>query len=133
LPAVTENNQQCVLLFTPKGEMHDLPLLFAQFLMKKKGVKTIMLGRNSTTEMLAYCCKHQPVTHLYFSLITNFTNHSATVYINKLSAQFPRLQIIAGGGALKDVNTTPANVLVLRSVQEVIGLQLPAVIIRPLT
>ncbi len=91
-----------------------------------------MLGRNCTAEMLAYCCRRQPVTHLYFNLITNFTNYSATAYISKLSSQFPGLQIIAGGGALRDVKTTPANVQLLHSVQEVIDLQLPVSRMTPL-
>jgi DNA-binding transcriptional MerR regulator len=124
LPPVKENNGPRVLLFTPKGEMHDLPLLFAQYVMKKKGIKTVMMGSNCTTELLKYCCEHQPVTHLYFSFITNFTNGNTGDYITKLAAAFPNLQIIGTGAALRDVEATPANVRVLRSVQEVINLDL---------
>ncbi|MEO6314712.1 MAG: MerR family transcriptional regulator [Chitinophagaceae bacterium] len=124
LPAVDCNQPQRVLLFTPKGDMHELPLLFVQYIMKKKGIQSIMLGRNSTTEMLAYCCKHQPVTHLYFHFITNFTNGDAAAYIHDLSDQFPGLQILASGPALKTLQDFPANVRVLRSPQEVIALRL---------
>jgi len=114
-----------VLLFTPRGEMHDLPLLFVQYIFKKKGVKPLMLGRNSTEEMLAYCCEHQQVTHLYFHFITNFTNEDAGVYIGQLSAQFPDKQILASGSALHGVTNLPANVRILHSPQDVIALQLP--------
>ena len=126
LPAPDKNNDQQVLLFTPKGEMHELPLLFAQYILKKKGIKTIMLGKNCPTETVEYCCQHQPVTHLYFCLITNFTNCETSVYINQLSARFASLQIIATGGALRDMKSTPGNVHILRSLQEVMDLTLPA-------
>ncbi|MEO5685278.1 MAG: MerR family transcriptional regulator [Chitinophagaceae bacterium] len=123
LPAVTENKGYRFLLFTPQGEMHEMPLLFVQYILKRRGFKSIMLGKNITADMIEYCCTHHTVTHLYFHLITNFTNGSADEYVNKLSAAFPNLQIMASGGALKGLDklNTPPNVTILHSLQEVIA------------
>ena len=125
LPAVYKGKHR-VLLFTPEKEMHDLSILFAQYSFKKKGIRTVMLGKNCSLDMLQYCCNHQPVTHLYFHFVTNFTNYDTMTYIGNLSAQFPRLQIIASGSALKDVHPLPANMQLLRSVKDLIAFELPA-------
>ncbi|MEP6728111.1 MAG: MerR family transcriptional regulator [Bacteroidota bacterium] len=126
LPFVAGNGKNRVLLFTPKGEMHDLPLLLVQYIIKKKGIKSTLLGKNITTDMIKYCCTHQHVTHLYFHFITNFTNNDAGAYVSQLAGQFPDLQIIGCGAALKDIKNTPPNVRILNCLQEVIALQMPA-------
>lgn len=123
LPAPRQDGPHRVLLFTPKGEMHDLPLLFVQYIIKKKGIRAILLGKNSTTEMVQYCCQHQAITHLYFHFITNFTNTDAVAYVSQLSALFPSLQILASGTAVNDIKELPANVRVLFSPQDVVGLK----------
>ena len=125
LPRVA-NSKAFFLLFTPTGEMHELPLLFAQYLLKRQGITSVMLGRNCSMDLVQYSCAHLPVTHLYFHFITNLTHCGAEKYIGNLSTQFPGLQIVASGGALKDVEHPPANVHVIRSLQEMIDFRLPA-------
>jgi hypothetical protein len=61
---------------------------------------------------------------LYFHLITNFTNCNPAVYIDNLAGQFPHLQIIASGPALKDIETLPANVRILYNFQEAVDFEL---------
>jgi len=124
LPRAT-NSKTLFLLFTPAKEMHDLPLLFTQYLLKRQGIKSVMLGRDCTTDLVQYSCAHLPVTHLYFHLITNFAPCRAEKYIGDLSAQFPGLQVVASGRALKDVEHPPANVHIIRSLQEMINFRLP--------
>lgn len=107
------------LLFAPEGEEHELPLLLAQYLLKKQGVKTIFFGRNASIQSLKYYCEHQPVSHLYFHLITNFTNCEAAGYIAKLSGQFPGKKIIAAGPVMKTIESSmPGNVAILHSLKE---------------
>lgn len=109
-----------VVLFTPEREMHELPLLFIQYLMKKKGIKNVLLGKNVSVETIKDYCAHQPASHLYFHLITNLTNYSAEEYIDKLSATFANKKIIASGRAVKEIKKIPANVKLLYSLQEVL-------------
>jgi hypothetical protein len=70
---VVNNGTNRFLLFTPEKEMHELPLLFIQYLIKKKGGKTILLGKNVAIETIRYYCTHQPVSRLCVHFITNFT------------------------------------------------------------
>jgi len=93
-----------VALFTPYGEMHEIPLLFMQYMLRKHGVPYIYLGSNLKTEVLRSFCgqaeaQHsaQPVTQLYFHLITNLIGCDLSEYLHRLSELFPRKEIIVSG------------------------------------
>jgi MerR family transcriptional regulator, light-induced transcriptional regulator len=122
LPSVPVNaGARRFLLFTPQGEYHEMPLLLIQYLLKKKGIKTILMGKNIATDIIKYYCDRQPVSHLYFHLITNFTNCQADLYLSKLSKLFADKQIIASGPAIKDAENIPGNVQILHSLAEVMA------------
>jgi len=123
LPAVY-NGHQKLLLFTPEGENHELPLLVIQYIMKRKGFKTILLGKNTSMDVVKLYCSQQPITHLYFHLVTNFTYPHPAEYLGKLAANFAEKKIIASGPALKNIKETPNNVSILRSFQELMSLEL---------
>ncbi len=123
LPTVVKADADRYLLFTPQGESHELSLLFVQYIIKKKGIKTILMGKNISIDIIKEYCAKQPVTHLYFHLITNFTNCNAEMYLGKLSNLFADKQIVASGPALKDIENIPSNVQILRSLKEVMELE----------
>jgi DNA-binding transcriptional MerR regulator len=122
LPALY-NGHQKLLLFTPEGENHELPLLVIQYIMKRKGFKTILLGKNISMDIVQSYCSQQPATHLCFHLVTNFTYPHPAEYLDKLSASFSEKKIIASGPALKNIKETPDNVSILRSFQELMSLE----------
>ncbi|MEP6748887.1 MAG: MerR family transcriptional regulator [Bacteroidota bacterium] len=125
LPTVT-NSQYRFVLFTPEGEGHELSLLFVQYVIKKKGIKTILLGKNVSLNTVKDYCDQQPASHLYFHLVTNFTNCNPEQYVHKLSAAFADKKIIASGPALKDIQNLPGNVHLIRSLPEVISFEFSA-------
>jgi MerR family transcriptional regulator, light-induced transcriptional regulator len=119
LPRITTDYKHRFLLFAPEGEEHEIPLLLAQYLLKKQNFKTILFGRSVSMDALKYYCTHQPVSHLYFHLITNFTNSETTVYLNMLAKQFPDKKIIAAGPLMKNITgQIPHNVEIIHSLKE---------------
>jgi MerR family transcriptional regulator, light-induced transcriptional regulator len=125
LPTVI-NSENRFILFTPEGEGHELTLLFVQYLIKKKGIKTILLGKNVSMDIVKEYCTNQPASHLYFHLVTNFTNCAPEQYLSKLSAAFADKKIIASGPAFKGVQNIPGNVELIRSLQHVISFDFSA-------
>ena len=124
LPPTPPSAIKRIVLFTPEGEEHEIPLLLAQYLLKKQRFKTILLGRNTSLATLEYYCKHQKPTHLYFHLITNLTNLEAVDYLQKIAALFPSLTIIAAGTAIRQIEVkVPNNVSICKSLQELTELQ----------
>lgn len=95
-PVYIESGQRRVLLFTPEAEFHEIPLLFMQYLLRKKGVSVIYAGHNVSEETLQTICRHQPVTQLYFHLITNLIGCELSQYLQRLSTLFPDKEIVCG-------------------------------------
>lgn len=112
-------NEETVIIFSPEGELHEIPLLVVQHILRKHGVKTVFFGSNTSIEQLAYYCRHKPVTHLYFHFITNFLIREPQKYLDCLSVKFPEKKIIGSGPALQHVHPPSANVKILGSLEEI--------------
>ncbi len=85
------------LLFLPEGELHEISLLFASYLIKTKGHKVIYLGQSTPKEDLLSVYKvHQP-EFLLTIITTSPAAEYAQEYINSLSEQFVKSQILVTG------------------------------------
>lgn len=85
------------LLFLPEGELHEISLLFASYLIKTKGHKVIYLGQSTPKEDLLSVYKvHQP-DYLLTIITTSPSAEYAQDYINSLSEQFSNSQILVTG------------------------------------
>jgi MerR family transcriptional regulator, light-induced transcriptional regulator len=120
LPAVVKKPGASFVLFTPEGEEHELSLLFAQYLLKKYGCHVTLLGKNISLTTLQYYCNRKPVTYLYFHLITNFTNQTIDQYTHQLARTFSQHTIIASGPGVQQLENMPANVIALKSLEEML-------------
>ena len=107
-----------VLLFTPKGELHEIPLLFMHYLMRKNGIHTVYLGKDVGTETLEQYCSQKQVTHLYFHLVTRLLRCQPGEYIHGLSRQFPDKRIVLSGWLGDTIRHVPSNVRILKSLAE---------------
>jgi MerR family transcriptional regulator, light-induced transcriptional regulator len=99
-----------VLLFTPVGELHEIPLLFMHYMLKKNGVPHIYLGKNVSLDMLDLVCKQHPVNQLYFHVITNLTRCDMKEYVCRLSRLFPDKEIVFSGSHTCQCEGAPPNV-----------------------
>jgi len=107
-----------VVLFTPVGEHHEIPLLFMQYLLRKNRVPHVYLGADIKLEVLDYYCRHQPASQLYFHIITNLTRLDINEYLQKLSDHFSNKEIFCSGVSLNAVDNPPGNVRILRKSEE---------------
>lgn len=123
LPDVKEGSEALTLVFAPSGEMHEIPLLVARYILKKHGVKSVYLGADISVEEVKYFCENKKVTHLYFHLITNFQFFEPVEYLDSLRKAVPGVQIIASGPVMNKVRDVPEDVKILSSLEEVTRLQ----------
>ncbi len=112
------SHEKNVLLFAPKGEHHEIPLLYMRYLMKKNGLSTVYFGKDAGLEDLHYYCRHQRVTHLYFHAVTNLLRCEPDQYIKKLTEYFPDKQIIVSGAINTALNGTYPHVRLLKTLEE---------------
>ena len=120
LPNTTSGSKELTLLFTPYGEFHEIPLLFAHWLFKKNGRRVIYLGTNTSISDISLCVEQRGVTHLYFHLITNLTGKTLNEFVEELQILFPTIKIIASGPYTKNLSLNSPNLICLKSMEEMI-------------
>lgn len=113
------NEAPTLLLFSPKGEFHELPLLFIFYLLRKNGWSVVYLGSNITKEVIKQFTENSEMKYLFLHLITNFTGWDADVYFEDLCKSFPNKQIIASGAAVHQVQRNFVNLKLLKSDKEI--------------
>lgn len=108
-----------LVLFSPQGEFHELPLLFLNYLLKKHGWGVIYLGSNVTKEVLKPFTTNKRVRYLFFHLITNFTGWDPDLYFEDLCRSFADKTIIATGTVTHQIQRSFTNVKLLKSDKEI--------------
>jgi DNA-binding transcriptional MerR regulator len=86
-----------VLLFTPKGEFHELPLLYMGYSLKKNGQTAVYFGRNVDILHIRQYCDVYPPTHLYLPMVTNLIRCDPDHYVRDLIDTFPNQQLVLSG------------------------------------
>jgi hypothetical protein len=120
LPKVHNDSSAEILLFTPTGEFHEIPLLFAHWLFKKNGKKVCYLGSNTSTEELFFCLKKRQVSHLFFHLITNLTGKTFDEYTLDMLNCFPDQKLVVSSAKFKSLTIQSPNLIVLKSLEDLI-------------
>ncbi len=112
-PGVKKDTRK-VLLFTPEGEHHEIPILFIQYLLKKSDVSHIYAGKNVSMEVLSDFCRQHPITQLHCHLVTNLLSTDLNAYLTKISLAFPDKEILFSGPQARKVDSPPPNIRILK-------------------
>jgi len=121
LSKLTATSNRKVLLFSPKGEMHELPLLFFQYYLKKHGIPTVYFGTHHDPREIRQYLKAHAATHIFFHLITYLQDCDLETYVRQLCEGFPNQMIVASGKALTGYTFTAKNLKVLKSPEEALA------------
>jgi DNA-binding transcriptional MerR regulator len=108
------------LLFLPEGELHEISLLFASYLIKSKGNKVIYLGQNTPNEdLLAVYKIHQP-DYMLTIITTSPSSEYAQEYLNSLAARFSETKILVTGYQVIGQDfVMPANVTLMNYIRDI--------------
>lgn len=94
--AIPPKSAKKILLFLPEGELHELGLLFYNFLARKAGYRTYYLGQTVPhNDLISVVEKHDP--QLLVTSITSNLNEPIEEYFKRLSNDFPSLSILISG------------------------------------
>jgi DNA-binding transcriptional MerR regulator len=104
-----------ILLFTPDGEFHEMPLLFMHYLLKKYGWQTIYLGPNIKLQHLKEVAKQDDIRYIFTHIITNFTRFEIDDYFELLCTSFPSKTIVASGASTQNATRSLVNLRLLKS------------------
>jgi len=95
-PTVNEEAKK-YMLFLPDGELHELSLLFASYLIKARENKVIYLGQTMPMNDLMMAFEVYKPDYLLTVLTSRPAEMSALEYLNKLSEKFPDTEILVSG------------------------------------
>lgn len=108
------------LLFLPEGELHEISILFASYLIKSKGHRVIYLGQSTPNDdLLAVYKIHEP-EYLVTIITTSPASEYVQDYINALSERFSKSKIIVSGYQVigQDIKL-PSNVLQMNYIRDI--------------
>jgi MerR family transcriptional regulator, light-induced transcriptional regulator len=114
-------NGKKYMLYLPEGEMHEISLLFANYIIRARYNKVVYLGQSLPFNELGFAYNvHRP--DYIFSAITSVpANHEAQLYVNKLAAQFPDSHLLLTGYQIvgQDIQM-PANGTIINNIDDLI-------------
>lgn len=108
-----------IILFAPKGEFHELPLLYLHYMLRKWGWSVLFLGKNIELPVLQQCADQHNIQYLFLHLLTNLTQMDPEVYLEQLIKLFPDKKIVASGTAVHHVQRNFVPVTLLLSDAEI--------------
>jgi len=90
-------SDKTVLLFLPEGEYHELSLLFINYMLKSKGVKTIYLGCSIPLNDVEQLVKIKKPDYLYTHLTTSGAKFNIDRFLEGLGKRIPDTRVIISG------------------------------------
>ena len=109
------------MLFLPSGELHELSLLFSNFLLRTRRQRVIYLGQNLPfKDAEAVYAVHKP--DYIFTVITASPGpDEVQAYINSLATSFPQAMILVSGYQVVSQDIlAPGNVVIIRKIQDLV-------------
>jgi DNA-binding transcriptional MerR regulator len=116
----TKTEGKKFLLFLPEGELHEISLLFAAYMIKSKGHRVIYLGQNTPNQDLQSVQKlHQP-DFLLTIITTSPSSEYVPDYIQGISEQFSTSRIfVTGYQVIGQDLILPSNVQQLNYIRDI--------------
>ena len=118
---VSSEKARKYILYLPEGELHELSLLFADFIIKSRNNRTVYLGQSLPYMDLAAVYEvHKP--DYILSVITTTPGPSEIQgYVDRLATSFPDTHILLTGFQVvgQDVET-PENVTIFNRLEQLI-------------
>lgn len=117
-------NKGTFILFLPVNELHEIGLLFYNYLLRNRGFKVIYLGQAVPFDDLEKVTKITPSDAMLTFFVSPMTEETVQDYINKMHRNFPDLNIyITGHQVIADATLSyPKNIIKISSVQEFVSM-----------
>ena len=106
-----------VVIFAPKGEHHEIPLLTVNYFFRKNGHRTVYFGADLTLHTLKSYLDEHPAALIYTHVITHI-NTDLDQYLGELSKAYPQHKIYISGPAGSSLGELPANLTIVRTIGE---------------
>ncbi len=120
LPVRKEGGKK-FLLYLPAGELHEIGLLFANYLIRSRNHKVVYFGQNLPFDELVFAHNVHSPDGIFAVMTTSPSSEDVQAYVYKLGATFPNTNILLTGHQVvgQDIDC-PDNVTIITRIQELI-------------
>ena len=119
LEGSTTSKEAPFILFLPENELHELALIFSNYILRRNGHNVVYLGANVPQDNLLMMKKNRDIKGLITFFINPMTHEEIETYLQQLSEHFSDSEIyFSGAQKLVDNLNTNSNVHKLNSPKE---------------
>ena len=113
------DHSKSFILFLPEGELHEISLLFANYLIRAKGFFTLYLGQSVPTKDLEEVYHSLAPDYIFTVLTSKPTSDKVQSFIDDLSRRFRQSKVYVTGAQVvgQDV-TLPENIEVISRLED---------------
>lgn len=116
-----DNKRNRIFLFCPEGEWHELGLLFAHYLLRKRNLRSYYLGANVPLDNIVQLSGPLKPTSLIINITISRSPEEMQAYVHQFSELFPGQTIYLTGRAIFQHSIHyPKNINALHSFQSLI-------------
>jgi DNA-binding transcriptional MerR regulator len=108
-----------IVLLCPNEEFHALPMLFINYLFRKKDWNTIYIGSGLKLEEIRKASFIPDIKSIYIHLITKLIGFEPDEYFAELCRSFPDKRIIVSGEGIKGMQRSLTNLQLLKTDKEI--------------
>jgi MerR family transcriptional regulator, light-induced transcriptional regulator len=116
---IPKDEKHNVVVFSPPGELHEIPLLVINYFFRNHGIRTTYFGTNVLPETLHYYSRQHSITHLYLHVITHLDSCGMESVIKSLRRYFPDKKILVSGPACTCLQSKENNILHVNSLEDI--------------
>lgn len=117
---ITSSSKKYVL-YTPEGEMHEMGLLFANYILRARNNKVIYLGQSLPFAELEFVCELHKPDYIFTSITSTPGQDEVQGYIDRLGKTFPHIEIFMTGYQVVGQGLdTPDNVQIIPNVRQLL-------------
>lgn len=111
------------LLFLPEGELHEMGLLFANYIIRARNHKVIYLGQTLPFNEIEFAYKLHKPDYLFTAVTAVPSSSEIQSYVDKLSTHFPEATILLTGYQVvgQDIQTSD-NTIVINKIEDLMQL-----------
>lgn len=121
LPSATGTDAPHFVLFLPDGELHELSLLFAHFLLKVRGAKVTYLGSSVPLADVITVCEIKQPNKIFCICTSHPVKRKMQGFVEKMARALPDVQIyLSGYQASRIAFPLPENCKVYHKVTDLI-------------
>lgn len=92
-----KENAPTYILYLPEGELHELALLYMNYILRAKGQHVVYLGQNLPFSDLELTCEQFKAKYICSVLTSTPERDQVQSYLNRLSERFPQCTIYVYG------------------------------------